>query len=151
MVIDKAGQRRAVPGKALDKCGRRHIQIVGTAIMKHVPDDLHAMLVRCIEHRQQGRKIIGPGAFDLRPDGPIPDGADIETVQQLVVGQDLAVVLGDRQHIQAGARFIDMAGRLEAGQEERIKKGQDTLHKACRQGLLIKTGRCWFCDVSIKK
>jgi hypothetical protein len=79
------------------------------------------MPIGSLYHRRKGRKIKCARSFNERPARSITDCADVETSQQFVIAEHLAIVLRALQHIQALSSPIDMTGRLKTCQEKRIK------------------------------
>ena len=121
MVMDELRQRLAVARKAVHKGGREDVEVIRIAVVEHGPDHLHLVLSGGFQHTEQRGEVVAARSFHLGPAQSIPDGANVEAAQELVVRRGPQVVLGERGQIQAQPGAIDMAGRFKARQEKGIE------------------------------
>src|SRR5207244_2922051 len=75
-VGDEAGNRPAIAREAIDEGGGEQAHVHGPAVMAEVPDDLRALLARCLEHGREGREVVQAAVVDQRPANAVARGGD---------------------------------------------------------------------------
>ncbi len=107
--------------EAADKLSRENIQIVGPSVMKQIPDHLHLLAARRLNHRNPGRPVVVAGAINDGPAQAIARRAHSGLPQAAVILLAEYVVLQGRRHIQPVTAGIDVTGTFEPTHPKRAK------------------------------